>query len=212
MSVKHSLPHWNYYRLLEQDLEDSFRYVHFCRDHFDVYSDHFARIILTAATEIENVLYDFAVWSKYTPTPKNIVQHFDSVTARFPSLPTMQMVMPRYSLMLTPFEGWSSGASPEWWSKGYNKIKHERTHHPDAPKLIYATRAVAALQVILLHYYRVKFGACTMPAELMPRLFHPWDIEDQNHGAFIGWEWELPDEKLEREQGESEQGAAPNPA
>jgi len=47
MNIYHDLPHWNYYKLLERDLEGCFRYVHPCDGHFDVYSDEFARIILT---------------------------------------------------------------------------------------------------------------------------------------------------------------------
>ncbi|MEI6135228.1 MAG: hypothetical protein WCP72_09655 [Desulfomonile sp.] len=56
MDVPHNLPHWNYYRLLESDLELCFRYVEPVQEHFGVYSDEFAKIIVLASTEIENGL------------------------------------------------------------------------------------------------------------------------------------------------------------
>jgi len=194
MAVHHNLPHWNYYRLLERDLENCFRFVQPCEKHFGVYSDQFARIILMASTEIENVLNSFAFWAQCNPKPSSILAYFPCIAGSFPRFCDMELVMPRYSIGFKPWEGWSTKAAPDWWTLGYNKIKHDRINHVDAPTLIRAVKSVGALLVVLLHFYRRRYGECLMPAEIAPNLMVPWVREDENLGAFIGWDWVLPDE------------------
>lgn len=195
MLVIHNPPHWNYYRLLERDLEECFRFVEPVPGHFDVFSNEFARIILVAATEIENALRGLAEALSYTPTPSSILDYFICTTSKFPSIATMEMFVPRYSLRFTPWEGWSSSTAPDWWSFGYNKIKHDRLKHPTAPTLIRATKAVAALQVVLLHYYRVKYPGGLLSDDNVKKLIVPFEKDNPDiGGATILWDWDLPDD------------------
>ena len=117
-SLHHNLPHWNFYRLLEADIEHCFRFVSPASEHYQVYSDEFARIILVAAVEVENVLREFAAEAAYTPAPNNIGEFCDCVTSVFPKMRDAGLVMPRYSVgTLRPWNGWSSSQGPDWWSK-----------------------------------------------------------------------------------------------
>jgi hypothetical protein len=187
-------PHLNYYRLLEQDLEACFRFVEPTSDHHQVHSVEFARIILMASSGVENALNDFAVWAQSDPKPTNILQHFASTHEKFPKFHTMNLLMPKYGLGLVPWDGWSSSAAPDWWTFGYNKIKHDRSSHPGAATLIRAIKAVGALQVLLLHYYRLRYKDAAIADRGIPELLVPWDRDDPMSGASTLWLWDLPDD------------------
>jgi hypothetical protein len=195
-NIHSDLPHWNYFRLLERDLEDAFRYVQPCEAHFSVYSDHFAQIILMACTEIENCLAAFAHEVNYTPIPRNIGQFHNCITSKFPRFGETKMLLSRYSLSVTPWSNWSADTPPDWWKMGYNKIKHDRIGHPDAASLRRAIEAVGALGGLLYHYYRVKFGPQSlMPAELAPHLFQLDESHAGEQPAGIFQYWVLPGER-----------------
>jgi len=194
MNVHHNLPHWNYYKLLERDLEGCFRYVQPCKDHFDVYSDEFARIILMSATEIENAIKSFALHINYAHDYGSIHDYFNCVTSEYPSICNVEIIMPRYSMSFKPWDGWSASSAPDWWSMGYNKVKHDRSNHPSAPTMIRAINSLGALQVFLLHYYRKLYGDCYIPAEIAPQLMWPLEENDPYQGASQLWRWNLPDD------------------
>ena len=200
--VGHDLPHWRFYMTLEEDLEKCFRFIPLAQDHHNVYSDEFAKIILLAATEFENTLQEFKFWSQISypensSISENITGYYIGVTNVFPNIVSMQMIMPRYSLMFSPLSDWSNLSGPDWWAKGYNKIKHGRLENPTAPTMIRALKAVGALQVLLLHYYRLRYKKVSIPWMIASSLIVPYDVEDQSHGAFINWVWELPDDPKE---------------
>ncbi len=197
MQIHHNLPHWNYYRLLEQDLEGCFRYVQPCEAHFGVYSDEFARVILIASSEIENALRTFSSYTQYTPEPSSIHKFHSCLTSFYPKFCEMKLILPRYSLQIKPWDGWSNTSAPDWWSLGYNKIKHDRLNHPTAPTMIRAITSLGALQVVLLHFYKKRFPGCFMPFEISPQLLLPWDEDDRNYGAGILWDWRLPDDSIQ---------------
>lgn len=195
MNVFHNLPHWNYFKLLERDLEECFTYVQPCEQHFDVYSDHFARIILMASSEIENCLNAFAAAADCAPRPSRIGGHYTCVTSKFPHFCNTKLVLPRYATELTPWDGWCEASGPDWWSLGYNKIKHDREGHPNAPTMLRAMNSVGALLALLLHFYRLVHGGdCGMPLEIGPKLMIPWEKDNDFLGVTISWHWELPDE------------------
>lgn len=193
--VHFDLPHWNYFRLLEKDLEEAFRYVQPCEEHFSVFSDHFARIILMACTEIENCLHEISQEIGCTPKPRTICDFYDCVASRFPSFGESNILIRRYSLSVSPWSQWSTTEAPEWWKMGYNKIKHDRVQHPDASTMIRAISSVGALAVVLYHYYRVKFGLkCMMPAEIAPHLFELDESHSHEGRAGMYLDWVLPGE------------------
>lgn len=199
MKILHNPPHLRYYRLLERDLEECFRYVEPCSQHFTVHSDEFARIILMACSEIENALKLFAFWAKVrdpaTPTDvANIGKLYGVVTHKYPKFCDMKISMPRYSLLLQPWKEWSTSAAPDWWSNGYNKIKHDRMSNPGAATLQRAINAVAALQVVLLHYYKLDSPESVIADRGIPELLIPWEENHPAGGASTLWAWQLPDD------------------
>jgi len=79
-------------------------------------------------------------------------------------------------------------------SHGYNKIKHDRISNQSAPTLLQAIKAVGALQVVLLHYYRVRFPGGMIADRGIPELMLPWEADSGSGGASTLWEWRLPDD------------------
>jgi len=202
MPTLHNPEHIRYYRALEDDLEATFRYVE-PQSQLDVHSDEFARIILVAATEVENVLREFAVWAQGYGQPKlspplTILKLTDVVAKFFPKFATMQILAPSISVLLYPWKDLSATSAPDWWTKGYNKIKHDRQGNMNAPTLRRALQAVGALQVVLLHYYRLRYGPTAMLADrAIPRLLVPWDSASPHGNASELWQFELPDDPKE---------------
>ena len=194
MHVQTNPPHWNYYLILERDLERTFRFVEPVDSQLDVYSDEFARIILIASTEIENAFNGLAKTIVPASSPSNIGEYCSTVTGRFPNFASMEMLMPRFSREFSPWSGWTTTSAPDWWSMGYNKIKHNRVEHPNAPTMRRAIDAVGALQVVLLHYYRAKFEHAALSGDRESVLIVPNERDSEWQGASTAFTWDLPDD------------------
>jgi hypothetical protein len=165
------LPHWNLYRSLENDLEICFRYVPPDDKHDEVTSDEFAKIILVAASEFENILSEFA--GRISMNCNNINQYHNCLTSIYPNAPFVTMSVPRYSRDFAPLDDWTASKGPDWWSKGYNKIKHDRLSSPGAPTLKRALFAVASVQVVLFYFYKHLYGSVEIPVSVEPKLIEP---------------------------------------
>jgi hypothetical protein len=192
MTTHVSLPHWNYFRLLERDLEQCFQFVAPSPDHYVVHSDRFAQIILLACAEIENVMRAFSVAAGCVPVPSGIGAYQQCVLSKYSAFRAMKVSLPRFSLVVHPWANWTPTEAPDWWTFGYNKIKHDRMGHPGAPSMHRAISSVAALLVILLHYYTLLHGdQCAMPFDMAPTVFDPVDEQSSGQGG-IFWSWRLP--------------------
>jgi hypothetical protein len=199
MKILHDPPQLRYYKLLERDLEECFRYVEPCSTHFQVHSEEFGRIILMASAGIENALKNFAFWASVrdpaAPTDvSNITKLFSVVTHRFPRFCSMKLIMHSYSIQVCPWSGWSNNSAPDWWSNGYNKIKHDRAGHPGASTLQRAINAVGALQVVLLHSYRLEARNVAIAGRGIPELLRPIETDHPADGVSMLWQWSLPDD------------------
>lgn len=194
MEPLHNPPHLSYYRLLERDLDACFRFVEPVPVHFDVYSDEFSRIILCASSEIENALKAFAVAADVVPQPQNILGFWAVITSRFPRFCTMEMFLPRYSHVFSPWSGWSSSAAPDWWTFGYNKIKHDRLNNPGAATLRRAIESVGALQALLMHFYRISHPNGWIADRAIPEFIVPYQRFSATPGASQLWRCDLPDD------------------
>jgi hypothetical protein len=190
---RYNLPRWNYFRFLEKDLEACFRYVEPNAQHYSVHSDEFAKIILVACSEVENALQELAGFLEPKKRHKDLIGLRNSILAHFPHLPLSIVSAPRYGLKMQPWAGWDTN-TPDWWTKGYNKLKHDRTGNPDVGTLAYALNALAALEVVLLYLYVHKYRVSIMPIECSPHLLDLEAFRDNDlESGFMGWGWELPD-------------------
>lgn len=191
---RQDLPRWNYFRLLERDIEACFRYVEPCEKHYAVYSDEFSKLILVACSEIENSLHELAGFISGPGSRNNIKELKAIVLARFPHMPLARVSVARYGLTLEPWKDWAE-SPPDWWANGYNKIKHDRGGNPEAGTLLRALNAMAALQVILLYLYKHKYRVAEIPIEASPHLLDLVEQEGEMTSGSITWSWELPDDE-----------------
>lgn len=197
MEALHSPPHLNYYTLLERDLDECFRFIEPIERHFGVYSIEFSRIILMAASEVENALNSFDAAANESAVSRNILGYYSVATSKFPKFCTMQMFLPRCALVFAPWSEWSADKAPDWWANGYNKIKHDRISNPGAATMRRAIDAVGALQVLLHHLYRLKYPDRWLADHAIPEIIVPYESGSAIPGASTLWRPDLPDDVAE---------------
>lgn len=197
MQALHNPPHLSYYKLLERDLDECFRFIEPIESHFEVHSMEFSRIILMASSEIENALKSFDVVAATIAKSKNILGYHSPVTSEFPKFCTMEMFLPRCELVFTPWSEWSEIKAPDWWTNGYNKIKHDRVSNPGAATMRRAIYAVGALQALLHHLYRLKYPDGWLADNAAPKIIVPHESNAVIPGASTLWRPDLPDDPTE---------------
>jgi hypothetical protein len=186
-TIMKSYPYWQYFLALEADMDVTTRYVQLAQDNFSAYSVEFARILLSAGSEIDVVAQVLCRKLDAKSRAANIEQYREQITAGYPLFPTMRVVVPRYALLLEPWRDWGLGKTPAWW-RSHNKVKHERdTHFRDA-NLENALLAVAGLFCLVIYYYQPALYA----NELKPwaRLF---TMEKEPGYLMLEQNYELPD-------------------
>lgn len=171
-----SLPHWEYFLAIESDLENCTKYVEFCYENYETYSIEFARIIMASCSEFDTVIKLTCKSIASSEKPRKILEYYPIITSKYPNFILYKMLIPRYKICLQPWKDWSETKSPNWWSKGYNKIKHERDKYFWEANLYNALNAVGGLLCGILYYYKECFhGKDEIDSRHNPRLFVPHD-------------------------------------
>ncbi len=152
--------HWNYFLALEQDMQNSSRYVEFCDANMGTYSIEFAHLLLASTSEVDVVAK--LLCQKLAPDkPRNNIENYRTVlTHRLPGIAELQVAVPRYGLTLTPWDNWSHGHNPYWW-RSYNNVKHERDAHFQEATLANSLNSLAALLCLTFHLYHLETLAVT---------------------------------------------------
>lgn len=194
-----SLPHWQYFLSIESDLDDCSRYVEFAKPNYKTYSVQFARIIMAAASEFDTVakLLCQHIYPDYSSCKnKNIQSYFTTINSKYPNFTQHETMIPLYGLECKPWDGWNATISPDWWSKGYNQIKHQRDMHFDQANLENAIYAVCGLLTGLLYFYEAKYNGISniqLESFQMPKLLSPKDYSnDSLEPASIHYTFTLP--------------------
>lgn len=193
MIENYNLPRWNFFRILERDLEACFRYVEPSNSHLSVYSNEFAKLILVACSEVENALRELSISINAKNNYKHLGDYRDAVLSKYPYFHFIEISVPRYGITVAPWKTWATDNNPDWWKNGYNKIKHDRAGNPSAATMERALNSIAALESVLLYLYREKYRVSDMPGENAPHLMEP--VEEGGPSAGIFWSWELPDDE-----------------
>ena len=148
-----TLPHWEYFLAIEDDLIGCSRFVEFSEENYCTYSLEFARIIMVACSEIDTLLK--AICKKFNQKFKgrSIGSYYSEVIKKYPNFKKFNVKLPRFKLELKPWEYWCSDSPPCWWSS-YNKIKHRRDGNFKKANLITTLFSVTGLFVVLAYYYK----------------------------------------------------------
>lgn len=149
-------PHWNYLLALDADLVELSRYVEFHEKNFHCFSIEIARLLLTAAAEVDVVCKQVCRGINPVSSADNIHRYRNEILRSYPGIPKFKVVMPRFGLRLRPWDEWRKGDGVPFWWTAYNKIKHQRDAHYDRASLKNALNAVAGLFVMVLYLYKDK--------------------------------------------------------
>lgn len=162
--------HWNYFLALEDDIVRMSRYLEPTTSNFHAYSLELARIVITAASEVDVVAKLLCKKINPESNARDINGYRNTIVPAYANLPNAVVTLPKFGLTLTPWEQWGKGKSPIWW-KAYNDVKHRRSEHFASANLQHALNAVAGLYLLLLFLYR----EAGINGELNPDpvLFHP---------------------------------------
>ncbi len=188
---------WKFIQSLQEDLLKTSRYVEFSQQNSGTYSVEFDRIILAAGSEINSTFENLARHKNIT-----VNGNLDIIKAGMVLLPSMSSIssvevelLNSDFLVFKPWDGWSSSSSPDWWSKVYNKLKHQRSKSYAEATLGNAVISTAALVVLSLYSHRLLTGACAqIDAFLGPHLFSITDGVPKQYGYCGGgvfWGYEI---------------------
>ena len=159
-----NLRYWQYFIALESDLAKTARFVEIADANMQTFSLEYARLILSAGSEIDVLSKVLCQRHELTVSPKNIDGYRKSITATFPEFVTLEIRLPRFSMSIYPWADWSSGENPPWW-RAYNDVKHERNLNFSQATLHNAVYCMAGLFALLCYCCRV---------ELWSRSAQPW--------------------------------------
>ncbi len=177
--------HWNYFLAVEAELVACARYVEFSKDNFECYSNEFAKIIVLAAGEVDSIWRELC--NRLSPASRvdNIHGYYPILLDNYPLLTKCEVAIPRYHLTVCPWKDWGPSQRPGWWSKSYNKLKHERHAHFTSATLESALNAVGAQFLALQLYHRVANGEhVEVDLSMRSALFAPRLPDAYKGGAF----------------------------
>ena len=149
-------PHWNYLLAIERDVNELSRFVEFDERNFDCFSIEIARILLSCGAETDVVCKGICMSINPTSAADNIHKYRTEIKPRYPTIAQFQVSLPRFGLILTPWDEWKKDEGvPVWWT-GYNKVKHERHTEYDRANLKNALNGLAGLFVMAIHLIEAK--------------------------------------------------------
>ncbi|MEA9562453.1 hypothetical protein [Xanthomonas campestris] len=180
--------HWNYFLAVETELVACARYVEFSRQNYACYSNEFAKLILLAASEVDSIWQELCAHLNPYGKAEKITEYHPILVAQYPLLTQCEIAIPRYQLNFCPWKGWTSGQRPDWWSKSYNKLKHERTSHFSAATLEAALNAVGAQFLALQLFHHATVGEhVSVDLSMRSALFAPRLPDAYKGGTFWGY-------------------------
>lgn len=145
--------HWGYFLALEEDAERLSRYIEFSESNMTTYSLEIARLLLTAASEIDVVARQLCSKINSDSKADNINEFAKEILMEYPHLNDLVVRIPRFDLEFQPWKHWTDKNSPPWWSS-YNKIKHERHKNFEKATLENFLNALAGLFTLLLLLFK----------------------------------------------------------
>lgn len=155
-----------YYMSIEEDFMKTCHYVEHLLENENAFSDEFAKIILLASSEVDDLFKTIChkIEGK-RPERSKINVYAKCILPKHPPINNLEAYIgdsiSGVRLQCVPFEGWDDVNSPQWW-KDYQKIKHSRLGNRECGNLKNAFLSVSALKV-LLYIYCQEFNEVVCP-------------------------------------------------
>lgn len=143
---------WNYFLVLEKDLEATTRYVEpYNQD--EVYSIEFFKILVLAATECESAFK--ALCKSISGSERgNIGEYKETILKKYPGIVNAEVIIPRAHKSIKPFAKWDSSAL-DWWD-AYGKTKHNHIASFSTANYLMAVKSLGALYVLVFYIGRER--------------------------------------------------------
>lgn len=156
MSLDYS-HYWQYFLAIEDSLRETARFVDFSEDNLATYSIEFARILLTAGSEIDVICKMLCKQIDATKNPKNINEYRRIITGKYPKFYSLKVWVRYGDFCLIPWETWNKSKNPDWW-KCYNNVKHERNNNFQDANLRNTLNSVAGLYCLVLYHFQTELN------------------------------------------------------
>ncbi|MCS6290842.1 MAG: hypothetical protein H8K10_17930 [Nitrospira sp.] len=171
------LHHWQYFLAVEADLHRLSRFIEFSADNFQTYSIELVRILLASSAEVAIVAQQLCENLDPGCRMENMDGYRCTIIGAKPILGDTEVEIPRYGLMLRPWDNWRENRSPDWW-RAYNAVKHQRHERYSEANLKNTLNSVCGLFLLLLFLYRKQAEAGElMPNPVMLRLGMPFKTD-----------------------------------
>jgi len=108
-------PHLNYFSCLEDDLLELSRWVEFCVENESVYSIELARLLMTAAAEVDVVAKALCAAIDRPRGAESINVYQEVLMRALPMLSDATVDMPRFGMSFRPWENWNEPKNPPDW-------------------------------------------------------------------------------------------------
>lgn len=178
--------HWNYFLAIEAELAACSRYVEFSPSNYACYSIEFAKIIVLAASEVDSILHELCATLEPNAKATKITNYHPILLKKYPLIEKCEVSIDRYKLVLQPWKGWTADQRPDWWSKSYNKLKHERHQNLTNASLEAALNAVGAQFLALqLYHHATENDYVSVELSLRSILYGP-RLPDSYKGG-VSW-------------------------
>jgi len=174
MGIRHQeiSTHWNYFFCIEDDILQLSRWIEFSSENESVYSIELARLLMTAAAEVDVVAKALCASIDIAADANNINAYQGVLTNRFSGISGAEVQIPRFGKTLNPWSAWQTPRSPPLWWQGNNRVKHHRAEHFKDANLKNVLNATAGLFVLLLlNSARERRSLCPGPKLFEPRTF-----------------------------------------
>ena|SRR5438477_8390126 len=154
--------HWDYFIVLEEDVQKLTRFIHFSQANFNTYSIELARLLMASTQEID-VLFKQICANHGDSTNEPGYRAFFS-KGDYAKIRNVRILCPRYGLNFTPFATWDK-STPEWWTAN-NKVKHERHLHFERASLGNVLDSLSALLIANIYFAN---DMATLSTDTIPR-------------------------------------------
>jgi hypothetical protein len=120
--------HWRYFLALEQDVERTTRFVEPHVSNYKTFSIEFARLIISACSEIDVVAKVLCESIAPTAPARNMDEYRAVIHKQYPHIHEAIVEVRRFGLSMEPWKEWGDGKNPGWW-KDHQLVKHQRHKH-----------------------------------------------------------------------------------
>jgi hypothetical protein len=145
--------HWRYFLALEQDVERTTRFVEPHISNYRTFSIEFARLILSACSEVDVVAKVICHSIEPAAPAKNMDQCRAVIHKTYPHIHELIVQVPRFGLAMRPWQEWGTNTNPGWWQH-HQLVKHQRHLHFPLADLEHCILSAAGLFSLALYLCR----------------------------------------------------------